>query len=361
MKLRIKTKLLKDALTKMAKVVPRSSTIPSLLNVKLETKEGALMVQATDLDLWAQVKLELAELEGASLMLLPLTSLRDVLKNCKRDFIEIEHFEEKVFVGPASFDLTTPLEDYPVEPGADEKDEERTTIEDPYDTLKKALCACTADDSRYFLQSINVTPMALQSTDGHRAMVVGNTATIESSFLVSQQMAHLAMLLAKKEASLDISLSNTRVRIKVANWRLTHKRIEETFPNIDKVIPKNKEQLSCSRKELLDALEIVLPFTNKRSHNVKLETNPSGLNISVHNKENASTVEQTVKISTTHEMCPVGINASYLIEPLKVLSNGKVTLTWTMPRTAKEKSEGIKKPLELKAENILYIVMPMRL
>ncbi len=348
MKLKTETKPLKAALTSMATVVPKRSTIPCLTHVKLFLKGNTLSITGTDLDLWASVELSAAGSEGEP-ALVELKALRNALKPIKAQTVELTSSTTHLSVGTTKLPLM-PFEDYPLKP-QHEGEVHESHLSSGGLSLKRAIIACTNDDSRYYLSAIQVTPTKLHATDGHRLMIVETPPSGgDDTFLVPQLMVNLAIRLSKDE-DITWGLSDNWVGATIGWWRLIHRRDDASFPNVDKVIPKNyKNSLTCERIPLLEALEGLLPFTNERSNAVSFGVGEKTIHLESTRTEDAIS-EANVLAEVTGKPIAIGFNARYLIDALKVSAAERIEFTW------KDDSH----PAVLKAEDWRYVLMPVRL
>jgi DNA polymerase-3 subunit beta len=358
MKLSTESKGLKTALTTLTKVVRNQTSIPICACVKLESLDvggGRLRLTGTDLDTWASVELP-ADIEGTDSALVSLKSLRDALKPIPTKHghhVELELDSESVTVGYAKLPVMT-LEDYPVRGELNGSTRSFAWPAGSDTALKRALIAATDDDSRYFLQSIQVTPRHLNATDGHRLMRVENPLPMESctfdNVLVPLQLATLTARVGKSDP-ITWSVDDSHIQAEVGSWTFLSKYDSTLkFPDSDKVMPSAGSSLTCHRSELLDALQSILPFTNERSHCVKLTIDESAIHLESTNAESGSACAQ-VYAHVSGDPISIGYNAEYLIDPLKLSQAELVTFKW-------KDASG---PAELTAEDWRYVIMPMRL
>lgn len=354
MKLCTETKALKAALTTLSKVVRNQTTLPCLAYVKLEASEGTVKLTGTDLDTWASCELP-AHLEGSGAALVSLKSLREALKPIKAGSVELELIGDSLSVGFAKLP-TMPLEDYPVrgELNGDSKHFEWSAAAGEQ-ALRLALIAATSNDSRYYLSAIQITSSHLNSTDGHRLMRVDNPSDWPfphefNPILVPLPLASLTARLAKHGKPIEWTYDDEFIQARIGSWTILSKYEAATqFPNSDKVMPSNGNHLECNRLELLAALQSILPFTNERSHCVKV-TIADTIHLESTNTECGSACAE-VNARVSGNPIAIGFNAAYLIDPLKVSDSTDVRFEWA-------DDSG---PAQLTAENWRYVIMPMRM
>src|SRR3712207_930565 len=179
MKATIERATLLRSLGHVQSVVERRNTIPILSNVLIEaTKEGALRLMATDLDLQVNDAVE-AQVQQAGATTVPAHTLFEIVRKLPEGSqVELSAADGKMQVnaGRARFNLATlPRDDFPVIAEGDLP----TRFELPAATLRqiidKTRFAISTEETRYYLNGIflHVSDEAqpvlkAAATDGHR-------------------------------------------------------------------------------------------------------------------------------------------------------------------------------------------------
>src|SRR5688500_1905057 len=259
MKATIERATLLKSLSHVQSVVERRNTIPILSNVLVEAREGgALKLMATDLDLQVDESVA-ANVEQAGATTVSAHTLFDIARKLPEGSqVELNAAEGKMQVnaGRARFNLSTlPRDDFPVIAEGDLP----TRFELPAATLRqiidKTRFAISTEETRYYLNGIflHVSDEAqpvlkAAATDGHRLarVTVPRPAGAEGMpdvIIPRKCVAELRKLLDELEGTVQISLSETKVRFGLGSAILTSKLIDGTFPDYSRVIPTANDKL----------------------------------------------------------------------------------------------------------------------
>src|SRR6202008_701618 len=101
------------------------------------------------------------------------------------------------------------------------------------------------------------------ATDGHRLARVEvplpkGGGEIPRVIVPRKTVGEVRKLLDESDGSVDVELSDTRIRFASANVTLVSKLIDGTFPDYERVIPTgNDKVLEAERKPLFDAVDRV--------------------------------------------------------------------------------------------------------
>ena len=94
-------------------------------------------------------------------------------------------------------------------------------------------------------------------------------------------MAELRKLLDEATGSVEIGLSDTRIQFKVGPITLTSKLIDGTFPEYDRVIPRDNDKvLRVGKADFAAAVARVAAISSERSRPVKMALEKNLLTLS---------------------------------------------------------------------------------
>jgi DNA polymerase-3 subunit beta len=132
------------------------------------------------------------------------------------------------------------------------------------------------------------------------------------------------------------------------------KLVEGNYPNYRQVIPAEsveRERVTFSREELLQALRRAEIMTSEKSNSVKLGFSKNNLAITANTPE-IGEARESIAINYKGKDFAIAFNTAYLMDPLKALDNDEVFLEFS-----DELSPGVLKT------NLpyLYVIMPMRM
>jgi DNA polymerase-3 subunit beta len=350
-------------------VVERRNTIPILSNVLIEAQEGGgIRLMATDLDLQINEVVE-ASVEQAGATTVSAHTLFDIVRKLPEGSqVELSASEGKVQVnaGRARFNLATlPRDDFPVIAEGDLP----TKFELPAATLReiidKTRFAIATEETRYYLMGIflhvsdEAQPLLkAAATDGHRLarVTVSRPAGAEGmpDVIVPRKcVAELRKLLEEVEGTVQISLSESKIRFGLGAAVLTSKLIDGTFPDYTRVIPTaNDKLLKIDPRSFEEGVDRVATIASEKTRAVKMALDRDKVTLSVTSPENGTAAEE-VPGDYNADGFEIGFNARYLLDILGQMDGDTVEVHLAdaaAPTLLRENDKA----------SALYVLMPMR-
>jgi len=369
MKATIERATLLKSLGHVQSVVERRNTIPILSNVLIEATEGGgLRLMATDLDLQIVETVE-ANVTQPGATTVSAHTLFDIARKLPEGSqVELNAAEGKMQVnaGRARFNLSTlPRDDFPVIAEGDLP----TRFELPAATLRqiidKTRFAISTEETRYYLNGIflHVSDEAqpvlkAAATDGHRLarVTVPRPAGAEGMpdvIIPRKCVAELRKLLDELEGTVQISLSETKVRFGLGSAILTSKLIDGTFPDYSRVIPTaNDKLLRIDPRSFEEGVDRVATIASEKTRAVKMALDRDRVTLSVTSPENGTAAEE-VPGDYNADGLEIGFNARYLLDILGQIEGDIVEVHLAdaaAPTLLRENDKA----------SALYVLMPMR-
>jgi DNA polymerase III subunit beta len=366
MKATIERATLLKSLGHVQSVVERRNTIPILSNVLIEaSEEGGIRLMATDLDLQIVETVE-ANVTQPGATTVSAHTLFDIARKLPEGSqVEISAAEGKMQVnaGRARFNLATlPRDDFPVIAEGDLP----TRFELPAATLRqiidKTRFAISTEETRYYLNGIflHVSDEAqpvlkAAATDGHRLARVtvprpGGAEGMPDVIIPRKCVGELRKLL---EGTVQISLSETKVRFGLGSAILTSKLIDGTFPDYSRVIPTaNDKLLKIDPRSFAEGVDRVATIASEKTRAVKMALDRDKVTLSVTSPENGTAAEE-VPGSYNADGLEIGFNARYLLDILGEIEGDTVEMHLADAAAPTLLRENDKAPA-------LYVLMPMR-
>jgi DNA polymerase-3 subunit beta len=369
MKATIERATLLKSLGHVQSVVERRNTIPILSNVLIEAAEGGgLRLMATDLDLQVVETVE-ANVTQPGATTVSAHTLFDIARKLPEGSqVELNAAEGKMQVnaGRARFNLSTlPRDDFPVIAEGDLP----TRFELPAATLRqiidKTRFAISTEETRYYLNGIffHVSDEAqpvlkAAATDGHRLarVTVPRPAGAEGMpdvIIPRKCIAELRKLLDELEGTVQISLSETKVRFGLGSAILTSKLIDGTFPDYSRVIPTaNDKLLRIDPRSFEEGVDRVATIASEKTRAVKMALDRDKITLSVTSPENGTAAEE-VPGDYNADSLEIGFNARYLLDILGQIEGDIVEVHLAdaaAPTLLRENDKAA----------ALYVLMPMR-
>src|SRR5687768_1671711 len=372
MKATIERATLLKSLGHVQSVVERRNTIPILSNVLIEaSEEGNLRLMATDLDLQINETVP-ANVSQAGATTVSAHTLFDIARKLPEGSqVELHAANGKMQVnaGRARFNLATlPRDDFPVIA----EGELPTSFELPAATLRqiidKTRFAISHEETRYYLNGIflhvsedgpaGAGQLKAAATDGHRLarVTVPRPAGAEGMpdvIIPRKCVAELRKLLDEVDGTVQVSLSDSKVRFGLGNAVLTSKLIDGTFPDYSRVIPTaNDKLLRIDPRGFEEGVDRVSTIASERTRAVKMALERDRVTLSVTSPENGTAAEE-VPADYGADSFEIGFNARYLLDILGQIEGDTVEVHLADAAAPTLLRENDKAPA-------LYVLMPMR-
>ncbi|GAN71395.1 DNA polymerase III subunit beta [Acetobacter syzygii] len=321
------------ALAHIQSVAEKRNTIPILANVLMQAANGQLCLKATDMEI------EVVETISATVMregstTAPASVLYEIVRKLP-DGVDVELDQTdsdgqlQLRAGRYATRLNVlSVDDFP-SMGAGEFPHRfqlnGTVLRSLIDRTRFAI---STEETRYYLNGIYLhvadvdgTPLLRAvATDGHRLarveadMPVG-AAGMPGVIIPRKTVAELRKLVDEAPEDIAVALSETRIQFTVGPITLTSKLIDGTFPEYERVIPRNNTRiLRVGKKDFSDAVARVAAISQERSRPVKLVLEPGLLTLSASSAEQGTATEELDdnRISYDAESLEIGFQARYL-------------------------------------------------
>ncbi len=371
MKLSIERGTLLKALAQAQSVVERRNTIPILANVLIEAEGATVSFRATDLDIEVVDKAP-AMVERAGSTTVSAVMLHEIIRKLPDGALvtladDAATGRLSITAGRSSFSLATlPREDFPVMASS----EYTTNFSAPAPVLRrlfdKAKFAISTEETRYYLNGVymhvsngeNGPVLRCVATDGHRlaridAPLPAGAQAMPGVIVPRKTVGELRKLLDDDEATIAVSVSETKVRFATPLITLTSKVIDGTFPDYNRVIPMgNSRRLEVDASEFAKAVDRVATVSSERSRAVKLSLDEDRLILSV-NAPDSGNAEEELAVAYSDERLEIGFNAKYLLEIASQVDRENAVFLFNSSGDPTLMREG-------NDTSAIYVVMPMR-
>jgi len=369
MQFSVEKSALSYALTLVAGVVERKTTIPILSNVKLcATGADSLTITGTDLENSLSIRIA-AKVETPGVVTLPAKKLDAYTKLLgdgevrfkidERSWASISAGRARTRISGMSADS---FPEIPAAPGEGFQVPAATLVK-LVNRVRYAICV---EQSRFtmngLLMEADAGVVRMVATDGHRlALAEAECPECTASgvrVLVPRKGAENAAKLADRAANAaPVSIAHTEnfLFFTVGDTVLTCQKLAGTFPDYARVLPKEtKTTLSLNREDLAGAIGRVAQFADERSRAVRfMLKRGEGLEVFASAIESGESTE-AVQCEYDGQEFANGLNAGYIAEFLQVVATEAVSVGLTTATG----------PVELRPEGepgYRYVVMPMRI
>jgi DNA polymerase-3 subunit beta len=371
MQFTIERSALLKSLGHIQSVVERRTTIPILANVRLDARDGALGLNATDMDL------EIAESVGgdiarAGTSTAPAHTLYDIVRKLP-DGAQVEltldgdgnHLVLRS--GRSRFNLTClPADEFPAMSAGSYTHSFSVSAADLRGMIDRTRFAISTEETRYYLNGIHlhattsdgVPVLRSVATDGHRLARVEvplpeGAAGMPGIIVPRKTVAELRKLIDETGMDVAVSLSESKIRFAFDDCVMISKLIDGTFPDYERVIPVgNDKVLEVDCATLGKAVDRVSAISAEKSRAVKMTVEKGLVTLSANSPDSGSAVEE---IEASYDAAPIeiGFNSRYLMDILGQIEGDAVRLVMadaSAPTILRDVADG----------SAIYVLMPMR-
>ena len=360
-------------LQSVAGIVEKRHTLPILSNVLLSAQGGSLEMKATDLDLEV-TEATAAGVEQGGATTVPAHLLYEIVRKLADGAEVMLKTDESgnsmsVISGRSSFKLQClPQSDFPELSAGSFSHIFRLDSQALKALIEKTQFAISTEETRYYLNGIYFhtvdvsdagTVLRAVATDGHRMAraeieAPAGAAGMPGIIVPKKTVGEVQKLLDGAEGDVSVEVSDTKIRFTVGSVVLLSKLIEGTFPDYDRVTPKNNDkQMNVDRASFATAVDRVSTIASERGGKaVKLQARDGLLELSVTNPDHGTASEE-LAVEFDTDGFEIGFNARYLLDIIgQIRSDSAIFMFNDAGSPTLVKDEG-----ETRA---LYVLMPMR-
>ena len=373
MKIKVDRASLLKALAHVQSVVEKRNTIPILANVLITVEAGQLSLAATDMEI-ALVEGVAATTAGEGTTTAPAMTLYEIARKLPESAeIEFEHAggEAQLSLRAGRYStslMTLSADDFPAMLAGTLPHHFSLSALALRGLIDRTRFAISSEETRYYLNGIylhvlereGVRVLRAVATDGHRLARVEEPApeglgAMPGVIIPRKTVNELRKLLDETSGEVSVALSDTRIQFQVDGITLTSKLIDGTFPEYERVIPRDNDKiLRVGKKDFAEAVDRVAAISFDRARPVKLSLARDLLVLSASSPEQGTATEELDAEHVKYESGPleIGFQARYLTDITDQIA-GDVELCFadgaspTIIRDAADTSA-------------LYVLMPMR-
>jgi DNA polymerase-3 subunit beta len=326
-------------------VVERRNTIPILSNVLLDASGDSLMVMATDLDLEVNEPVA-ARVDQPGRITVPAHTFFDILRKVPDGDVSLsaEGGRMAIVAGRARFSLPTlPAEEFPHISVGDMP----INFSVPAKTLSSMIdatrSAMSTEETRYYLQGIYLHArrtddgewrLAATSTDGHRLSLStaispqGTEGMQDDKGVIVPRKCVLEInkIVDQIDGDVEISMSKTKIRFTMGRMTYVSKLVDGTFPDYDRVIPRNNESIvKVDADALAESIDRVSTIATEKTRAVKVAIDRNRLTLSVNSPENGLATEE-IEVDYEGKPLEIGFNSRYFLDVLSLLRGAQIEL-----------------------------------
>ncbi len=373
MKLKADRATLLKALAHIQSVAEKRNTIPILANVLIAVRDGRLSLTATDMEI-AVVEDVAATATRNGATTAPAATLYDIVRKLPDGAeVELDHpgGDAQLALRAGRFAtalVVLPVEDFPAMTAGQLPHRFHLPALVLRGLIDRTRFAISTEETRYYLNGIYLHAVESDghkrlravATDGHRLARVEEempegAGSMPGVIIPRKTVAELRKLLDEESGSVEVGLSDTRIQFTVGAITLTSKLIDGTFPEYDRVIPRDNDKiLRVGKKDFSDAVARVAAISSERSRPVKLALQKDVLTLSAASPDQGTAVEELDGDRVQYSAGPleIGFQARYLNDITDQITD-QVEFRFadgSAPTIVCDSAD----------ESALYVLMPMR-
>lgn len=361
------------ALAHVQSVVEKRTTIPILANVMIAVRDSKLTLTATDMEI-AIVEDVTATASRNGACTAPAATLYEIVRKLPEGAeVELDCPGGDAQLGLRAGRYATslvvlPTDDFPSMTAGTLPHKFALPAHTLRALIDRTRFAISTEETRYYLNGIYIHAtesdgakvLRAVATDGHRLARVEEplptgAAAMPGVIIPRKTVAELRKLLDEVTEDVEIALSDTRIQFKVGAIQLTSKLIDGTFPEYERVIPRDNDKiLRVGSKDFANAVARVSAISSERSRPVKMSLARDLLVLSAASPEQGTATEELDGDRVTYDAGPleIGFQARYLNDITDQISE-KVEFRFsdgTAPTVVRDAADA----------SALYVLMPMR-
>jgi DNA polymerase-3 subunit beta len=356
-----------DALQMACNAIPSKTTLQILYNLLFRLKGNELEIRATDLDMTIVLKLEVDGHQDGSIVV-NARKLLEVVKELP-DFPVIVSVDDYLFTVKSESGFQGNLtgydaSEYPSLPEVGQGKTFRAPLKDLRFLAEKTQFAVSTDFSRMALTGVYCEGrkgrFEMVSTDGHRfgkAWIGLAGAELKPGVILPPKtLAQVLRMAEDADQEIEIAIGAAQARFSTPTVTILTKLIDGPYPNYENVVPKEFARvMRCNREQLIAVLRRVSTMANAKTRLVVFNFAAKALQLSARNPDLGGDSEETIAVQYTGEPVEVGVNATYLLEELRLTHSEEILLKFNNPLGAIVVEPAADEP------DYFFIVMPLRI
>lgn len=366
MKIKILTSNLQNKLGFLNHAISSKGQLPILLNFLIETREGAIKLSSTDLEIGMEVVIP-AEIEEHGLTTVPAKIFTELLSSLSEETITLQTSGNTLEVASKrtkSVLQTIKGEEFPKL--YENKGELFATLEvkDIQRDFASVVFSASQEAARPALSGVLIRRepegLLLVATDGYRLSLkhykvdVGNSEKKDSFIVPARVLREILSFKETKEGiSVYTSSENNQVLFENSEMTLVGRLIEAEFPNFSKIIPSDfSVSTAFDREELQKAVRVCSIFARDAANIIKLSLQKDHILVS---SQSSSVGENSVRVEAKldGEENEIAFNSKYLIDLLGNVEEKNMVFEMTGPL-----NPGV---FKIQGDNsFLHLIMPIR-
>lgn len=341
MKIKVTQEKLSKALNNISRIAISKVTLPILNNVLIRVDQKKVSLTTTNLDMAVVDYLPVSSSEDG-VITVPAKLLAEFISNLpKGENTEITLKNNKITIKAGDYSSVvngTPADDFPELPEIDEKKAVvyKIGVEEFKTSLAQVIIATSSDLTRpaltgvYFNTSDHVLRIA--ATDGYRLAEKKLINKVESevqAVVPASSLQEVLRSISDDVEEVEISFNDDLVRFRLGEIEIISKLIDASFPDYQRLIPKDPEiKIDLNREELVRVTKLAALFSRSVGGSIVCEAvEPDTFSVkSIANEfgENDSKIKTSVTKSGK-----INLNSRFLLDALNALEESTISFQFS--------------------------------
>lgn len=336
MKIKVTQEKLSKALNNVSRIAIGKVTLPILNNVLIRVDNKKVSLVTTNLDMAIMVFLPVSSSEDG-VVTVPAKLLAEFVSNLpKGENIEISSKDTKVDIKAGKYSSTingTLADDFPELPEIEEKKAVvyKIGVDEFKASVGQVIIASSNDLTRPALTGVYFNTydgkLAIAATDGYRLaekIIIDKVESEVKAIVPSSSLQEVLRSISDDVEEVEISFNEDLVRFRLGEVEIISKLIDASYPDYQKLIPKDNEvKVTLDREELIRVTKLAALFARSVGGSIICETKTPDTFLvkSVANEfgENDSEIKTVVEKDGR-----VNFNSRFLIDALNSLESKEI-------------------------------------
>lgn len=341
MKIKVTQEKLSKALNNVSRIAIGKVTLPILNNVLIRVDDKKVSLITTNLDMAVVDFLPVSSSENG-VVTVPAKLLAEFVSNLpKGKTIEISTDDTKVTISSGKYSSVingTVADDFPELPEIDEKSvvTYKIGVDEFKTSINQVIIASSNDLTRPALTGVyfntNNNTLAIAATDGYRLaekIIIDKVESEVKAIVPSSSLQEVLRSISDDVEEIEISFNNDLVRFRFGEVEVISKLIDASFPDYQKLIPKDCNiKTTLNREELVRITKLAALFARSVGGSIICEAKtPSIFSVkSIANEfgKNDSFIETPVE-----KPGKINLNSRFLLDALNALEEPEIVFEFS--------------------------------
>lgn len=364
MKLEILQDNLSKAISSATRFASSRAQLPVLGNILLKANKNKLEISATNLEMGINISIG-AKVEENGEITVPAKLINEIVQNLNRGSVNLSVDKEKLEIKAEKFQSTVAgmnASDFPDVPKVFPKNSLSLAKEKLQEALSKVLYSVSIDETRPTLTGVLFTSDGkttyLVSTDGFRLSRLKLDVVSKKNMSVIIPKNALSELSSVIENSDEVLFAfdekNNQVLFKSDSYILSSRVIQGTFPDYEKIIPKNTQiEANLDTVEFTKGVKLASVFARDSSNVVKMIIQKNSVDLSAESQYSGNQ-KTSIDAKIDGGVLDIAFNFRFLLDFAQSVKDEGISMKFVDAN-----SPGVF--LNPKDKNYLHLIMPVKL